>query len=324
MLIQKLLIVAALWLCTGFAYAQEDDGTLSTGVGNFEFTSEILLTPLDQDLNVRSEATGILSIKGQAISVFKVDSETVYLRILNYAPKALNDFIHKNRETAMDQWEWGSYQADAASAKFLLYNWGSTRDKYTKFVLDGNFYTVLGEYQALFGVDKAAFEASAQAKVLRKTSVEVGAAVLPFKWRFQEGQKDFSGETNLAVMLGIKLPHYEQKKWHTSLMIGYSVGEADLDSISVNKNFADLRDRDDFLTHTFTAGVMLEYDRVQAGVFMGWDHLQRTAQEQFNWDYQGRPWLSLAFGYSIFTRESQEKKSTDQKEGKSDFNKRFF
>jgi len=322
--IQKRLILAALWLCTGFAHAQEDDVTSSPEVGNFEFTSEVLLTPLDQDLSVRSGANDILSKKGQAISVFKVEDETVYLRILNYAPKALNNFIHKNRETALDQWVWGSYRADAASAKFLLYNWDGTREQYAQFVLDGNFYTDLGEYQALFGVDKAAFVASTQAKVLQKTSVEVGAAVLPFKWRFQEGQKDFSGETNLAVMLGIKLPHYEQKTWHTSLMIGYSVGEADLDSISVNKNFAELRDRDDFLTHTFTAGVMLEYDRVQAGVFMGWDHLQRTAQDQFNWDYQGRPWLSLAFGYSIFTQESQEKKSTEQKEGKSDFNKRFF
>ena len=87
MYIQKLLIVAALWLCTGFAYAQEDDGTLSPEVGNFEFTSEVLLTPLDQDLNVRSGATGILSKKGQAISVFKDELGFQGLRSLLKAPK---------------------------------------------------------------------------------------------------------------------------------------------------------------------------------------------------------------------------------------------
>jgi len=57
---------------------------------------------------------------------------------------------------------------------------------------------------------------------------------------------------------------------------------------------------------------MVEYQNIQAGVFVGWDHIGRINQNTYGWIYQSKPWISVGFGYAIFTKEKSKEKSKEE------------
>ncbi|MEQ9306796.1 MAG: hypothetical protein RJQ14_22970, partial [Marinoscillum sp.] len=135
------------------------------------------------------------------------------------------------------------------------------------------------------------------------TSLAFGVINFPFKYRPQKGVNDFEGGFNLGAAIGIKLPHYSYKKFSWSLLSAYSISNVALDSTSVKRNGNDLLLTNNYSAFTFSLGGMAEYEKVQAGVFIGWDILGRINQDHYGWDYSGKTWLSVGFGYSIFSSD---------------------
>ncbi len=58
-------------------------------------------------------------------------------------------------------------------------------------------------------------------------------------------------------------------------------------------------------------GLVFEFGKAQAGIFYGWDFLNKSTETKYNWIYDRKPWISIGFGFSIFTIDS---KSSNQAE----------
>ncbi|GAB4028951.1 hypothetical protein [Spirosoma koreense] len=99
------------------------------------------------------------------------------------------------------------------------------------------------------------------------------------------------------------------------MLTGYSISNVVLDAPSVERNANLLTETNNFTALSLSVGYMFENEKIQVGVFMGNDNLSRVNQENFGWQYQGKPWFSIGLGYSIF---STEKPKTDSSKEKQD------
>jgi hypothetical protein len=133
-----------------------------------------------------------------------------------------------------------------------------------------------------------------------KGSLAFGIINFPFKYRTLKHYNDFSGSFNFGAALGVNLGHYSWNKWGFTLLTSYSISNINLDSVSVQQNASKLTTTNNYTAFSFAVGCMISYDKVQAGVFIGTDILSRVNQATFDWRYQGSPWISVGFGYSIF------------------------
>ncbi|MEM8907938.1 MAG: hypothetical protein AAGD05_08850, partial [Bacteroidota bacterium] len=136
-------------------------------------------------------------------------------------------------------------------------------------------------------------------------SLAFGIINFPFKARFAEDRFDFSGAFNFGAAIGYKFKHKSYRKFNFSVLTGYSISTVVLDSVSVRQNAKDLSATNNFTAFSFSTGLLFEYEKVQAGIFLGWDFLNRINQDRYGWKYQGTPWLSVGFGYSIFSNEKE-------------------
>jgi hypothetical protein len=50
---------------------------------------------------------------------------------------------------------------------------------------------------------------------------------------------------------------------------------------------------------------VLQWQKLQFGVFTGWDWLSKSNVD--NWRYQAKSWLALGIGFSIFSKENASK-----------------
>ncbi len=158
--------------------------------------------------------------------------------------------------------------------------------------------------QLYFRVPEAYIQNHAQQYQRNGTSLAVGVINFPVKFRPQKDKTDFSGGFNLGAAIGIKFRHYTYQKFNWSILSAYSISNINLDSVSVNQNGADLNRTNNFSAFTFSLGLMTEYQKIQAGLFIGWDFLGRINQEQYDWHYNAKPWFSIGFGYAIFSSEN--------------------
>ncbi len=130
-----------------------------------------------------------------------------------------------------------------------------------------------------------------------------GIINFPFKYRIQPGRGDFSGSFNFGAGLGVKLPHKTNSNTTFSILNGYSLSNVDLDATSVRRNATELNQTNNFSALSISFGLMMENRRIQAGVFTGFDTINHINQKRFGWYYQGKPWISVGFGYAIFSNE---------------------
>ena len=150
-----------------------------------------------------------------------------------------------------------------------------------------------------------------------KGSLAFGVINFPFKYRIQKQVNDFSGSFNFGAALGVNFGHYAWNKWGFTFLTSYSISNVNLDSVSVGKNADKLRTTNNYTAFSFAGGLMVSYDKVQAGLFLGCDILSRINQATFDWRYQGKPWISVGFGYSIFAGS----KTVEGEGGNKDLNK---
>ena len=45
-------------------------------------------------------------------------------------------------------------------------------------------------------------------------------------------------------------------------------------------------------------GLMIQYKKVQAGIYFGTDFINN--QTFYQWNYQGKPWFAFGVGYQLF------------------------
>ena len=162
-----------------------------------------------------------------------------------------------------------------------------------------------------FKVPLDLIESYAVKNTFNPMAFEFGLINFPFKYRFSKMYSNFSGSFNFGAALGLKVKRKSYRNTSISIISGYSVSSTTLEASEVRRNSSDLAETNNFTAISFSVGPMIENNRVQIGLFGGLDFLGRLNQSQYGWRHQGKPWFSIGFGYTIFSK--QEEKASEDK-----------
>ncbi|MXV52448.1 hypothetical protein GS399_15845 [Pedobacter sp. HMF7647] len=137
-------------------------------------------------------------------------------------------------------------------------------------------------------------------------SPAVGVATLPFKAR--GGTADFTKDVSISGIGGFK--HRGLFKWFPntdwSTLFGIGIASVTLDSSNTNNT---IKKAGDFAAISLSIGEVIEWKKLQIGLFIGWDNLK--ASDVNGWKYQGKTWWGIGIGFSIFSESSPGKEETN-------------
>jgi len=139
----------------------------------------------------------------------------------------------------------------------------------------------------------------------------IGLVTMPLKLRLGS-DFDFQGNLSLGTTAGIKMRLSRYNPNYVNFLFGASIATISLDSFST-KGKVTGQPINNMAVFSPSLGLVFEFGNAQAGLFYGWDFLNKSSQSQYSWIYNKKPWLSIGFGFSIFTVNS---KSSTQAAGK--------
>lgn len=123
--------------------------------------------------------------------------------------------------------------------------------------------------------------------------VSVGLLTLPFKFRLLE-DKSFETNFNLNSTLNIRI----KQMWNAGFYAQFGGGIGSTNLYYNNAPGVEPEKEINASTLTLLSGIMLQYKKVQAGIYVGWDHINN--QQQYKWQYNGKPWFAFGIGYELF------------------------
>lgn len=165
-----------------------------------------------------------------------------------------------------------------------------------------------------FIVDRSDFEVRARVykyrSSLKRPGFTAGTVLIPVKLRFDEFQ--FSKDITLGPYFGMKWLMSNYRPNYFSLGVTTGITSVTLSQRNTNSSF--VAETQDVAAFTLAIGGILEFNKVQLGLFGGWDWINGNigSENGINWAYQGEPWLSIGLGYSIISRPSPGKAKNRQ------------
>jgi hypothetical protein len=163
-----------------------------------------------------------------------------------------------------------------------------------------------------FKVSKEILQTYAVANSYILPSLTFGLLNFPFKYRTSfSGNGDFAGAFNFGAAIGISARKKSYKNRTFSFISGYSISNTVLNQSDVRRNEKDLVTANNYTSFSLSFGPMVEYNKIQVGAFIGFDFLNRLNQDRFGWRNQGKLWFSIGIGYTIFSKQGDEKVSTE-------------
>jgi hypothetical protein len=201
---------------------------------------------------------------------------------------------------------------------FYRYNYNGSPAKFDGLSKKDKIQRNFGVDQIYFTVPRSIFRTHATKVTRTRMGISLGFGVInyPFKYRPQKGEGDFSGSFNVGAAIALTLPHDSLAKWIFSYVAGFGISSITLDKSQVSMNANKLDSTNGLTALSLSLGYMVEYNKVQAGIFVGWDRLNNLNNSTYGWKYQGRPWLSVGIGYSIFSTSGGNKQSTTDTQSK--------
>jgi hypothetical protein len=277
-------------------YSNSQAQTPHNLIGQYTFVQSIMIQPAKSDgTTLKNGTTDWPQIPSEVNQKFKVLSTTTskaIIQVLDYTKK--NDSTTINRKVI-------------PTPKFYLYNFKGSKAAYDSLSFETTNARSYGEKQLYFTVDTSFIAdpniATKQTKV--GGSLALGVINFPFKYRPQRGNGDFSGALNFGVGIGYTIPHKTWRQFTWSIISGYSFSNVVLDSSNTSKNQGSLSSSNNYSAFSFSIGLLTQYQQIQAGVFLGWDRISNINQREFGWSYQGKPWISVGFGFAIFSIQNK-------------------
>jgi len=290
-------LLLSVLLSTISAEAQAPSSSL---LGLYKWNSVVLMQPADQNgspnkTNNENDPK-IPSEVGQQFRVVDVNKGTALIIILNYT------------KTKTDNSNGIAITTVTLRDNFYKYNFFGDANNYAGLSNEQKRNQNYGKYQAYFTIDATVL--SDIHLVIKDDKIggalSLGVLNFPFKYRPQTGHGDFSGAFNFGAAIGYKFPHQSWRPFTYSVVSGYSISNTVLDSSNTVRNQGSLASSNNYSSFSFSLGFLIEYQKVQAGFFLGWDRLSNLNQREFGWTYQGRPWLSVGFGVAVFSTQSEK------------------
>ncbi len=143
-----------------------------------------------------------------------------------------------------------------------------------------------------YTISKNNFNSFAE-KVEPKELYSIGLLTLPFKAR---PQNDFSFDTefNLSSTLNIRLFDIGDSSFN--YQVGAGIGSVGLNTSNANGLNED--EAQDVATLTLLNGLMIQYKKVQVGIYAGVDQINN--QKNYNWESNGKIWFGFGISYNLF------------------------
>lgn len=132
--------------------------------------------------------------------------------------------------------------------------------------------------------------------------ISVGVITLPFKYRPQN-DGSFNTEFNINTTINYRVFSYYDYHFHAQLGAG-------LGSINLNNTNSALTGENiqDTPTLGFLTGLMLQFKRIQIGLYAGTDIINN--QDNLKWENNGNLWFGFGAGYNLF--KNKEESETKQ------------
>lgn len=302
---KSLLFVMLMMTCTSFGQSLN---------GSYFWNAPVFIQQCEVDGTIKKggnpakDVSPIDAPKGQQFNVLGLYKDTsrssveyVIIRILDYTVST-NKTDKKNPRLTGDNIK--------PTPFFYKYNFEgdtSLQQTLSSEEVNAHYYKANQKY---FRVERKVLEEYATKDTKLIGSMAFGIVTLPFKYRIQKGKQDFSGSFNVSAAVGFTFARKEYRKSQYTILVGAGISNVTLDSASVSRNANNLSSSNNFSALTMMTGVVLTYEKVQVGVFMGVDRLGIQNNLTYGWRYQGDPWLSIGLGFSIFSVKQDDKKDT--------------
>ncbi|PZU87013.1 MAG: hypothetical protein DI529_07655 [Chryseobacterium sp.] len=141
----------------------------------------------------------------------------------------------------------------------------------------------------------------------KKWDITFGTITTPFKFRFSPSV--FTN--NLSLGGSANYTYKFLNDFHVGGVIGLSLSSVTLDAASTNGFVTDNTERPAF---TPSLHLLLGYKQINLLAGVGWDIINKNSEIEKSWIYNGKPWLGLGLGISLFNQNS-EKTSTQSDSG---------
>jgi hypothetical protein len=151
---------------------------------------------------------------------------------------------------------------------------------------------------------------------LRTIKFTAGTVIMPLKLRLKDF--DFTNNFSLGLSGGAKWRISNKNDNYVNLLASMNIGFVDLDSFSTRGKVIGQPVKNIGIFSP-ALGLVFEFEKAQIGIFVGKDYLSKFNQEKYNWRYQKRTWLSIGFGFSLFSTDANNPKpktSDEQVNGK--------
>gem|GEM_PF-6211540 len=186
----------------------------------------------------------------------------------------------------------------------MFWNWPTSSVNYNTFNKSIN-----GSKQLYFAVKKSDMALVAQKWFARSVSAEFGILSIPFKLRF--APFDYSKDISFNATAAAKWRIGRTKENYISLMGGVGITSVTLDSASTFREEAGdtlyVTGSRSAAAFSFVGGLVFEFNKIQIGVFTGFDAL--GGNEARMWRYQYSPFFAVGIGFSLFTISTSNEKS---------------
>lgn len=147
-----------------------------------------------------------------------------------------------------------------------------------------------------FYITKAQLDFKARAITRSNLDLVVGNVITPVKLRFSPF--DFTKDITLGSTFGVKYSFAKKQNAAVDGLLGIGVSSLTIDSTSSKGK---TQQPVDLLAFSTSLGIVIEFGNAQVGAFLGFDFISNKNQNEYNWIYRNKPWVSFGLGYSIFS-----------------------
>ena len=147
-----------------------------------------------------------------------------------------------------------------------------------------------------FLITKAQLDFKAEKIQRSDLQLLVGNIFTPIKLRFKPF--DFSKDISVGTTFGLKYAVHEKQNTAIDALMGIGISSIVIDSFSTRQS---MMATNDLLSFTLSCGMVLEFGNALIGIFSGLDFISNANQQQYEWIYKNKPWISFGIGYSLFS-----------------------
>ena len=187
----------------------------------------------------------------------------------------------------------------------FVYYWDSASKKnHLKYRNDLEYVGTWSNFKQ-FAISPQIFNQSSKEYYGKKRDFTWGVMTLPIKARLgnkEDAFFDFEQQLNLGFVFGLRKQLKGFSVHSLNYLAGFGITNARTDSISIkNLEFYNGRNNLAFSLHI---GTMYQHEEFQVGVFLGADFI--PGQLGREWKRQGKPWIGLAIGVALFSKNNPQ------------------